>query len=135
MQHGAAGRPAPVAEPVRFATITGSEEKSMLLDNFTAYVAAGVDGQPVADGRKGAGNVPLEIKTGHRTLTVEFIRGAFTAKADVEIDAAPDASYRLKYNTDAQFLGQNSYCDFWIVDLGTGKMIGAVTKAPVNKVK
>src|SRR3954468_17339159 len=72
--------PAPQLAPVPVgkAHIKGSEQSSMLLDNFTAFVAA-VDGVPVAAGRKGW-NTPLEVRAGHHRLTVEFIRGVFTAR-------------------------------------------------------
>lgn len=119
--------------PVGHAHIKGSEQSSVLLDNFTAFVAA-VDGQPVAAGRKGW-NAPVEIRAGHRRLTVEFIRGVFTAQAELGLDAVADAHYQLKYATDAELFGHNSYCDFWIVDVATGRTLGLVTKAPVTKVK
>jgi hypothetical protein len=123
--------PAPVPEPVRFAHVRGSEESSMLLDNFTAYIAA-VDGQPAAAGRKGWAT-PLEIKAGRRTLTVEFVRGVFSSRAELVLDAAPEANYEVRFTTDAQLFGHNSFCDFWILDLGTGQKATAVTKAPVTK--
>lgn len=130
--------PAPVTQlappaPAAHAHIRGSEQSSMLLDSFTAFVAA-VDGQPVAAGRKGW-NIPLEIPAGRRRITVEFIRGVFTARTELELDAVANASYQLQYATDAELFGHNSYCDFWIVNLATGRTQGAVKKAPVTKVK
>ena len=122
---------APPPAPVGHAHIRGSEQSSMLLDNFTAFVAA-VDGQPVAAGRKGW-NIPLEITAGQRRLTVEFIRGVFTAQTELELDAVPNANYQLQYATDAELFGHNSYCDFWIVNLATGRTSGAVKKAQVIK--
>ncbi|MDB6115277.1 MAG: hypothetical protein JWQ83_151 [Lacunisphaera sp.] len=119
--------------PVGHAHIQGSEQSSLLLDNFTAFVAA-VDGQPVAAGRQGW-NTAVEIKAGHRRLKVEFIRGVFAAQAELELDAVADANYQVKYATDAELFGHNSYCDFWIVDLGSGKTVGLVMKAPVTKFK
>ena len=103
----------------------------MLLDNFTAYIAT-VDGEPVPAGRKGWAT-PLEIKAGHRTLAVEFVRGVFTSRAELSLEAAPDASYEVRFTTDAQLFGHNSFCDFWIVDLGTGEKATAVTKSPVTR--
>jgi hypothetical protein len=131
--HGVIIPPATAAqpEPVRFAHVRGSEESSMLLDNFTAYVAA-VDGQPVSAGRKGWAT-PLEIRSGRRSLTVEFVRGVFSSRADLPLEAAPDANYEVRFTTDAQLFGRNSFCDFWIVDLGTGATVTAVAKAQVTK--
>lgn len=113
------------------ATITGSEESSLLLDDSTAFVAA-VDGVPVAAGRKGWGS-PLEIAAGRRTLTVAFLRGVFSARADLELAAAANARYELRFTTDARLFGHNSFCDFWIVDLDTGRALSPVTKASVKK--
>ncbi|MDI1320217.1 MAG: hypothetical protein PSW75_08500 [bacterium] len=122
---------APVIEPPGTATIRGSEDSSALFDNFTAFIAA-VDGQPVAAGRAGW-NTPVELKAGHRILTVEFKRGVFSAKAQLELQAVAHASYQLKYATDAQLFGKNSFCDFWITDLATSQPLTGVVKAPVVK--
>jgi hypothetical protein len=128
--------PAPKARPTPeraagAAKIKGSEESSMLLDDFTSFVSA-VDGVPVAAGRKGW-STPLEIKAGRRILTVEFVRGVFSARANLKLEAAAGANYEVRFTTDAQLFGHNSFCDFWVVDLGTGKTVCAVTKAPVRK--
>jgi hypothetical protein len=120
-----------VVVPVAVARIKGFEEKSALLDNFTAFVTA-IDGQPIAAGRKGW-DAPLEIKAGRRMLGVEFNRGVFVARAMLELEAVAEASYEVRYATDAQLFGHNSYCDFWIVDTGTGKIVTAVRKAPVQR--
>lgn len=103
----------------------------MLLDNFTAYVAA-IDGQPTSEGRKGWAG-PIEIRAGRRVLTAEFVRGVFTSRAELAFEAAPDANYEVRFTTDAQLFGHNSFCDFWIVDLATGLKVTAVTKAPVTR--
>jgi len=125
-----APKPAPVvvAKP---ASITGSEETSTMFDNFTAYVAA-IDGQPVAAGRTGW-NTPLPLPAGPRRLTVAFIRGVFTAQADVNFPARPEAVYQLKFATDAQIFGKSSYCEFWIVDTATGEKVLAPTRVPLAK--
>jgi len=122
---------APFEEPAGTAVIKGSEESSALLDNFTAYVSA-VDDQVVPAGRQGW-NTPLELKAGRRILTVEFRRGVFSAQARLELLAAAHASYQLKYTTDAQLFGRNSFCDFWIVDAATAQTVTAVKRAAVEK--
>jgi hypothetical protein len=127
----------PPAEPVvveaKPATISGTEESSTMFDNFTAYVAA-VDGEPVPAGREGW-NTPLAIKSGPRRLTLAFVRGAFTAKADVQLMARPDAAYQVKFASDAQIFGKSSYCEFWIIDTATGEKALAPTRAPLAKVE
>ena len=138
-----AAAPAPIPAPtapvtavaptatVGRATITGSQEASILLDNFTAFVAS-IDGKKVPLGRKGW-DFPLAIEAGHRVLGVEFNRGVFLSRATLEFDAAANARYELKYNTDAELFGHNSFCNFWIVDASTGKAVSTIMKASVEK--
>ena len=102
-----------------------------MFDNFTAYVGA-VDGRTVAAGREGW-NSALPLPAGPRRLTVNFIRGTFTAQADLQFQARPEAVYQLKFATDAQIFGKNSYCEFWIVDTATGENVVAPTRVPLAK--
>ena len=118
--------------PVRHATIIGSQETSILLDNFTAFVAS-VDGRKVEAGRNGW-NVPLSIDVGHRTLGVEFNRGVFRARGQLDFDAAANARYELKYATDAELFGKNSYCNFWVTEIQSGQTVSLVSKASVEKI-
>ncbi len=117
--------------PAGTAVIKGSEESSLLLDDFTTFVAA-IDGVPVVAGRKGW-STPLELKAGRRTLTVAFVRGVFSARTNLELEAAANARYELKFTTDAQLFGHNSFCDFWVVNLDTGQTVSPITKASVKK--
>lgn len=132
-QPAAALEPAtpPSPEPAGTATIRGSQESSAMLDNFTAFITA-VDEVPVTAGREGW-DTPVKLDAGPHTLTVEFRRGVFSARARLEMQAAPRAKYQVNYTTDAQLFGHNSYCDFWIVDLATGRSVTAVAKAAVVK--
>lgn len=143
---GCVTRPGPVAktpsEPpaaavtahpasVGTATIKGSEESSLLLDNFTAFIAA-LDGAAVPAGRTGWAT-PLKIPAAHHVLAVEFQRGVFSAQVNLTLEAADDAIYELKFATDAEVFGHNSYCDFWIVDTRTGQRVTSVARATVKK--
>ena len=135
------GRPAPAPapaqtpppEPIRTATILGSEESSALLDNFTAFVAA-VDGKVIPAGRKGW-ETPVVIRSGKRRLSVEFNRGAFVARAELELTAKAEAAYQLKYESDAQVYGKHSYCDFWIIAYATGERVTPVRRAAITSLK
>lgn len=102
-----------------------------MLDNLTAYVAA-VDGVNVPAGRNGW-NHPLRIKAGTRRLTVAFARGRFAAQTEVQLEAKPDAAYEVKFATDAQLFGQNTYCEFWIVDRANNEKVVAPTRSPLAK--
>lgn len=110
--------PAPEVE-LPPARISGYEERSALLDNFTVYVSA-IDRVPVTAGREGWGTA-LTLKAGQRRLTLGFSRGVFAATAEVLLNATSESSYQVRFATDAQFLGKNSYCEFWIVDTATGQ--------------
>ena len=127
-----AAKPVPVVA-TKPASIRGSEESSTMFDNFTAYVAA-IDGRPVAAGRAGWSN-PLALPAGPRRLTVTFIRGAFTAETDVNIQAKSGAIYQLKFATDAQIFGKSSYCEFSIVETATGENVLAPTRVPLTKLE
>lgn len=121
-----------IQSPLQHARIVGTQESSMLFDNFTAFITA-VDGRKIAIGRDGW-NVPLEIETGHRTLNVEFNRGVFYAKGRLEFDAVANANYDLKFNTDTELFGNNSYCNFWVIDTATGKTVSMISKGTVEKI-
>lgn len=122
--------PVPAAKP---ATIVGSEESSMMFDNFTAFVAA-IDNKPVTEGRAGW-NVPLALEPGQRLLTVMFVRGVFTAHADIPLQARSEAVYQVKFASDAQLFGQSTYCEFWIIDSATGEKVGGPIRAQLTRVQ
>ncbi len=125
--------PPPSAMPkVQHASIVGTQESSILFDNFTAFITT-IDGRKIAIGRDGW-SVPLEIETGRRTLDVEFNRGVFYAKGRLEFDAVADAKYELKFITDAELFGHNSYCNFWVIDTSTGKTVSMISKGSVEKI-
>jgi hypothetical protein len=121
----------PPAVEVKPATLTGSEESSTMFDNLTAYVAA-VDGKAVAGGREGW-KTPLALAAGPHLLTVEFARGVFFARAGIQLTARSETAYQLKFGTDAEVFGKNSYCEFWIVETATGQTVAAPLRVPLTK--
>jgi hypothetical protein len=122
--------PPPVIE-LPPASITGSEEKSAMLDDFTAFIAA-IDDMPVSAGRTGW-QTPVILKTGMRQLKLVFVRGVFTGTAELQLNALSERAYQLRFATDAQFLGNNSYCEFWIVDTVTGQPATERVRAPLKR--
>lgn len=124
----------PTAIPIitTFATIRGSEELSILFDNFTAFIVK-VDHQRIEGGRNGW-DTPIKIESGRRILDVEFNRGVFVARATLEFEAKANSEYEVKHATDAELFGHNSYCKFWIVDRRTGENVTAVKKSVVQKI-
>ena len=115
---------------VPVATIRGSENKCVLLDNFTAFIA-GIDGKLVMARRKGW-NTPITIEAGHHILDVKFNRGVFVADTSFDFDAVADTNYQLKFTTDERLFGKNSYVDFWIVDMATSKTVSPIKEATVD---
>lgn len=113
------------------ASLRGSEETSTLLDNFTAYLVA-VDGAPVTGGRE-AWDKPVMLKAGLRRVSLAFARGVFAARAEVEFTATSRTAYQVKFATDAEFLGKNTYCEFWIVNIATGQPASAKVRAPLRR--
>lgn len=126
------GRPAPVVE-LPPASITGSEETSTMFDNFTVFVSA-IDGVPVAGGRAGW-STSLPLKAGQRHLTLSFSRGVFAAQAEIMFKAASETAYQVKFATDAQLFGKNSYCEFWIVNVATGELVTPRVRAPLTRIE
>ncbi|MFZ5494061.1 MAG: hypothetical protein ACOZE5_01830 [Verrucomicrobiota bacterium] len=124
--------PVPALEPPP-ARITGSEEKSAMLDNLTVHIAA-VDGVPVAAGREGWAN-PLSLKAGRRKLTLVFNRGVFTSRAEIEFAATSEAAYEVRFATDAQLFGKSSYCEFWIADAATGQPVTQRVRAALTRIE
>jgi hypothetical protein len=113
------------------ASITGSEEKSAMLDDFTAFIAA-IDGMPLSVGRTGW-QTPVSLKAGMRQIKVVFVRGVFTGEAELQLNALSERAYQLRFATDAQFLGKNSYCEFWIADTATGLPATERVRAPLQR--
>jgi hypothetical protein len=132
--------PAPVAVPappppvvvLPPATLTGSEETSTMLDNFTVYVLA-VDGVAVAGGRSGW-NSPIPLPVGPHRLSLGFNRGVFAAQAELTIEAASATAYEVRFASDAQLFGQNSYCEFWIVDKATNQPVTPRVRSSLSRI-
>lgn len=120
----------PLAPYIGAASIMGSETHRALLDNFTAYVM-GVDGRRVMAGRDGW-KTQLMLSGGRHVITVAFQRGVFSATANLGLDAGADARYEVRFDSNVQLYGANTYCDFWIVDLASGKAVTVIQRGAIN---
>jgi hypothetical protein len=136
---GCATPPAPLPPELQYQSpasnsdhglILGSQENISYADDFTAFVA-GVDGKIVVAGRKGW-NDPLALNPGNRRLLVQFNRGVFVSNAVVNLSVAAGESFRLMYSTDVAMYGNNSYCDFWVVETKSGKAVSDVVRGGVR---
>lgn len=103
-----------------------------MFDDFTAFVVA-VDDQVVGAGRD-AWNTPVALPAGPHRLKVAFNRGVFVAAAELSLAARSGAAYQLKFATDAEVFGKNSYCEFWIVDTATGESVTAPHRVALNRI-
>ena len=103
------------------ATLIGSEVPSALTHNQTAFIFS-VDGKQVMAGKK-AWNVPLVLAAGPRVIDVQMVRGDFVSRSYLELEAVAGASYILRFSSDVGLVGNNTYCDFWIVDAATSKPV------------
>lgn len=103
-----------------------------MFDNFTAFVVT-VDGQAVAAGRQGW-NTPLSLPPGPHRLRVAFNRGVFAAETELSLSAYPGAAYQLKFTTDAEIFGKNSYCEFWIADTATGESVTPPRRVALTRI-
>lgn len=112
------------------ATIKGSQHPSVILDNFTAYVFA-IDGKRLMSGRKGW-NTPVTIASGQRTVAVEFQRGDYKGRTEISFNAMPRVAYEVRFDSDVQVYGANSYADFWIVNLSSGKAVTGIKRAAIS---
>ena len=115
---------APTTQENLLATLVGFKDEKILHDVFTVYVLA-VDGKRVMSGPQGW-NIALPIQPGLRNITVAFQSGTFNTQVDLQLQAIAGSKYQIQFSTDVQFLGANTYCDFWIIDIATQKPVTGI---------
>lgn len=120
----------PPATAAEAGTIKGSQVDSAWADDFTVFIV-GIDGKRVMTGRKGW-NTPLPLAAGTRKILVEFNRGVFVANAVLDVPVAAGDALELKHATDAGVYQNNSYCDFWVVDMKSGKAVTDVVRGALR---
>jgi hypothetical protein len=120
----------PPVAGVETATIVGSQENSAWADDFTAYIT-GIDRKRVVLERKGW-STPIVLVAGTRALTAEFRRGVFHTQVEIPLMVESGRSYRLKFSSDVGINGRNTYCDFWIEDLQTGKAVSGIVRGSIS---
>ncbi|MBS0425111.1 MAG: hypothetical protein JSR71_11970 [Proteobacteria bacterium] len=108
----------------------GSHEKATPIDDFITYILA-VDGKRVISGLENW-DTALPIQPGSRTITVAFKRDPLNAQADLQLQAAAGGKYQIQFSTDAYFLGADTYCDFWIIDMTTKKPVTGIKRGTIT---
>lgn len=122
---------APPARSTETATITGSRRRpGFLAEDHLGYVLL-VDSKFVANAEK-AWNEPLPIAAGRRVITAEYRNGAFSARADLVLEAAPGATYQLKIVNGTEGTDGKRFNDFWIVDTRSGGVVTSVHHAEIS---
>ena len=120
----------PTAASGSLATLQGSQEESLLLDDLTVFVIA-VDGKRVMIERKGWNNA-LPILPGSRNITVAFKRGVFNAQADLPLSAVGGHQYEVRFASDVNVNGPNTYCDFWVIDKAMQKPVTEIRRGIIG---
>lgn len=115
---------APVGQESTFATLLGFREKGTSPNDHIAYVLA-IDGKRVMAGPQ-SWSTALPIQPGLHNITVAFQSGPFNTQADLQLQAVAGGKYQVQFSTDVQFLGANTYCDFWIIDVATRKPVTGI---------
>ena len=115
---------APVRQESTLATLLGFREKGTSPNDHTAYVLA-IDGKRVMAGPQ-SWSTALPIQPGLHDITVAFQSGPFNTQADLQLQAEAGRKYQIQFSTDVQFLEANSYCDFWIIEIATGKPVTGI---------
>jgi hypothetical protein len=110
-------------EPVAF--LFGNGQPGEVLVPVRAFVFA-VDTKRVVNGKE-RWNLPVPIRPGTRTISVEVNRGSAYSRVDLSLNAEAHKDYAIRFATDMVSGGGNSFCDFWIID--------SKTLTPVTKVQ
>jgi len=121
---------APTSQENSLATLISSHEKATPIDDFITYILA-VDGKRVISGLENW-DTALPIQPGSRTITVAFKRDPLNAQADLQLQAAAGGKYQIQFSTDAYFLGADTYCDFWIIDMTTKKPVTGIKRGTIT---
>jgi hypothetical protein len=120
----------PPARSTEVATILGSRRRpGFLAEDHLGFVLM-VDRKIVANADK-AWNQPLNLAAGKRTITAEYRNGSSSARADLELDVKPGATYHLKIVNGTEGEGRR-FNDFWIVDARTGSVVTSVYHAEIS---
>lgn len=121
---------APAGQENSLATLIGSHQKATPIDDFTVYVLA-VDGKRVISGLENW-DLALPIQPGLRVISVAFKRDPLNAQADLHLQAVTGGKYQIRFSSDAYFFGEDTYCDFWIIDLATNKPVTGIVRGTIT---
>ena len=123
--------PSATATGVSTISATMIDDKVPLFDDDNTYVYA-VDGQKVML-EKDHWDKPVYVLPGERAITLGFEKGAHMVFAKVSMLVAESKQYKAVSACKTGFIGNYEYCDFWIVDVSTGRAASEVTRGPYQQ--
>lgn len=111
------------------ASLTGSRvsEGGLFGDDHTGFVLM-VDLKSVHDAAD-HWNQPLTLTAGKHSVIGEYRYSNFLARADLPLQASAGTAYQLMIKNGHDSSDGKPYCDFWIVDLTTGKTVALIYHA------
>lgn len=115
--------PAQGARPL--ATILGSvtKDSSFFGSDGAAYVLM-VDYLNVLNAANGTSQ-PLALEPGTHNITCEYRYSTFLSRATFKLNVRSGAAYQVKFEATTDSATDRRYCDFWIIDIATGEVVGA----------
>ncbi|MCB0081586.1 MAG: hypothetical protein KDE47_11675 [Caldilineaceae bacterium] len=92
-----------------------------------AYIV-NINGKRVREGKE---NIlrKFVIAEGRNVLTVAFNTSTMVAVTDIEFEAVRGHAYKIGFLSNIV----EDYCDFWIVDIQTGKAISGIARGHIPK--
>ena len=129
---------APYDQESSLATLVGSQEEVILFRNSMAFTTI-VDGKLVMSTRKITWknwSTVIPIQPGLRNITVLFLSaGGYNTHADLQFQAVAGGKYQVRFSSDvgymASYVGGNTYCDFWIIDVDTQKPVTGIRRGRI----
>jgi len=118
----------PPATNASTATLKGSRlsESGLFGDDHTGFVLM-VDLKSVRDAADWS--EPVAITAGRHSVIGEYRYSNFLARADIPLQADAGTAYQLMIKNGHEPADGKPFCDFWIVNLATGKTVTLVYHA------
>lgn len=129
---------APDDQENSLATLVGSQEEVTLFRNSMAFVVL-VDDKHVMSARKITWknwDSVVPIRPGLRNVRVMFVSaGLYNTYTDFQFQAVAGGKYQVRFSSDvgymAQYVGGNTYCDFWIIDVATQEPVTGIRRGRI----
>ena len=108
------------------ATLVGSIREEWLFDEY-AFVTD-INGKRVKNANENP-NKEIVIHEGRNVVALAFNTSTMVATTRIEFEAVRGHAYKVGFLSDVVA----DYCDFWIVDIQTGKAVSDVARGYIPK--